>query len=271
MDIQEKLGILSEAARYDASCSSSGSRRKNQGNGPGNASPGGICHSWSDDGRCISLLKILFTNRCIYDCSYCVNRASNNIARASFTPEEVVELTINFYRRNYIEGLFLSSAVEKNPDYTMERLADTACKLREEENFGGYIHLKAIPGASLSLIRKAGFYADRMSVNIELPSRKSLHYLAPEKKADNILKPMSNLGQEIRENREDRKKYNNAPAFVPAGQSTQLIVGASPESDYEILNLSESLYNRFSLKRVYYSAFIPSTPSPKLPAINKPP
>ncbi|MFW6381623.1 MAG: putative DNA modification/repair radical SAM protein, partial [Bacillota bacterium] len=268
--MREKLRILTEAAKYDVSCSSSGSRRKNSG-GLGNSAVGGICHSWSDDGRCISLLKILFTNRCIYDCSYCVNRASNDIPRASFTPDEVVKLTVNFYRRNYIEGLFLSSAVEEGPDYTMERLLKTVSSLRDDYNFNGYIHLKAIPGADYTLIHRAGKYADRMSVNIELPSEASLNRLAPQKRKRDILDPMKRLGSGIQENREDRKKYKNTPSFVPAGQSTQLIVGASPESDYQILRLSEGLYQNFNLKRVYYSAFMPVTSDQKLPVVDKPP
>ncbi|MGM0502294.1 MAG: putative DNA modification/repair radical SAM protein, partial [Bacillota bacterium] len=232
MDLKTKLSILSDAAKYDASCSSSGSSRSNKSNGVGNAARSGICHSWSEDGRCISLLKILYTNKCIYDCAYCINRASNERQRTSFTPEEVVKLTINFYRRNYIEGLFLSSAVEKNPDYTMEQLLATVQKLREDHKFNGYIHLKAIPGADSKLIQKAGTYADRMSVNIELPSNEGLQKLAPAKKKEDILKPMNMIGSKIVEYKEDRKKYKNTPQFVPAGQSTQLIIGATPEPDY---------------------------------------
>ncbi len=271
MELKKKLKILTSAAKYDVSCSSSGSSRRNKTGGIGNAARGGICHSWSDDGRCISLLKILFTNYCIYDCTYCVNRVSNDIPRASFTPEEIVNLTINFYRRNYIEGLFLSSAVNKNPDYTMEKLLETVKKLREEHKFNGYIHLKAIPGADYSLIQRAGIYADRMSVNIELPSEKSLKALAPGKKKKDILKPMQQIGTNIEENREDKNKFKKTPSFVPAGQSTQLIVGASPETDYHILRLSEGLYQNFHLKRVYYSAFIPVTNHIKLPQLEKPP
>lgn len=271
MELKEKLRILSDAAKYDVSCSSSGSSRKNTKGGIGNGVSSGICHSWADDGRCISLLKILYSNYCIYDCSYCINRASNDLPRASFTPEEVAELTINFYRRNYIEGLFLSSAVEKNPDYTMERLLKTVRLLREEYKFNGYIHLKAIPGADLKLIREAGRYADRMSVNIELPSRKSLKLLAPQKKMDSIINPMKEIGNNIMENKEDRKKYKNTFNFVPAGQSTQLIVGASPESDFQILKLSEKLYEKYFLKRVYYSAYIPVSKDNNLPRLDKPP
>ena len=271
MDLGNKLKILTEAAKYDASCSSSGSSRKNSSCGIGNSARGGICHSWSDDGRCISLLKILFTNYCIYDCAYCVNRSSNDLPRSTFTPEEVANLTINFYKRNYIEGLFLSSAIHKNPDYTMEKILKTVQLLREKYNYNGYIHLKAIPGADYELIRKAGEYADRMSVNIELPSRNSLAKLAPQKKPEDILKPMKKIGKGLKENKLDKNKYNNAPDFVPAGQSTQLIVGASPETDYQILKLSEGLYNKFNLKRVYYSAFIPVSDNNKLPAVNQPP
>lgn len=271
MDLKTKLSILSDAAKYDASCSSSGSSRSNKSGGVGNAARSGICHSWSEDGRCISLLKILFTNKCIYDCAYCVNRASNDKPRASFTPEEVVKLTINFYRRNYIEGLFLSSAVEKNPDYTMEQMLEVVKKLREEHKFNGYIHLKAIPGADAQLIEKAGTYADRMSVNIELPSNEGLQKLAPGKKKEDILKPMNMIGSKIVERKENKKKYNNTPDFVPAGQSTQLIVGATPEPDYQILRLSESLYQKMNLKRVYYSAYVPVNQDSNLPAIPKPP
>ena len=271
MDLQQKLTILSEAAKYDASCSSSGSTRKNSSSGLGNGARGGICHSWSDDGRCISLLKILFTNYCIYDCVYCVNRVSNDIPRASFTPREVAELTVNFYKRNYIEGLFLSSAVSNNPDYTMEQILEAVSLLRNEYNFNGYIHIKAIPGADFSLINRAGQLVDRMSVNIELPSRTSLKSLAPQKKPDNILKPMKKIGDGISQNKEEKKKYKKAKNFVPAGQSTQLIVGASPEPDYQILKLSEGLYNKFNLRRVYYSAYIPVNNNKQLPGLKRPP
>ena len=271
MELGNKLEILTEAAKYDASCSSSGSNRKNTGGGIGNSARGGICHSWSDDGRCISLLKILFTNYCIYDCAYCINRSSNDLPRSTFTPQEVAKLTINFYKRNYIEGLFLSSAIHKNPDYTMEQILKTVQLLREKYNYNGYIHLKAIPGADYELIKKAGEYADRMSVNIELPSRSSLNDLAPQKKPEDILRPMKKIGEGVKENKLAKKKYNNAPNFVPGGQSTQLIVGASPETDYQILKLSEGLYNKFNLKRVYYSAFIPIGDDKKLPTVNQPP
>lgn len=271
MDVKSKLNILADAAKYDVSCSSSGSSRTNSPKGVGNAARSGICHSWADDGRCISLLKILYTNYCIYDCAYCVNRASNDTPRASFTPEEVVNLTINFYRRNYIEGLFLSSAIEKKPDHTMEQLLATVKKLREERDFNGYIHLKAIPGADPQLVEQAGTYADRMSVNIELPSQEGLQKLAPGKKKEDILQPMELIGNKIIETKENKQKYNSAPDFVPAGQSTQLIVGATPEPDYQILKLSESLYQKMNLKRVYYSAYVPVNDNSQLPALKKPP
>lgn len=270
MDLKEKLRILSGAAKYDVSCSSSGSVRQNTKKGLGNAIASGICHSWTSDGRCTSLLKILFSNACIFDCAYCINRSSNNIKRATFTVDEVVNLTINFYKRNYIEGLFLSSAIIKNPDYTMEQMLKVVKKLRLEENFNGYIHLKAIPGADLKLIREAGFYADRLSVNIELPSEKSLKLLAPQKKKETIIKPMSFIGQNTLANIEERKKFKKAPSFVPAGHSTQLIVGASPESDFQILKLAEGLYKKFNMKRVYYSAFIRVNNDNRLPNIKPP-
>ncbi len=271
VELLEKLSILSAAAKYDVSCSSSGSTRKNIRGGLGNAAQSGICHSWSDDGRCISLLKILLTNYCVYDCAYCVNRVSNDIPRASFTPEEVVDLTINFYRRNYIEGLFLSSAIWKNPNHTMELLVRAVRKLRVEYRFNGYIHLKAIPGADWKLIAEAGTLVDRMSVNIELPSSEGLKLLAPQKRKENILKPMSLLGSQILENREERKRFRKAPSFVPAGQSTQLIVGATSDSDLRIIKLSENLYRSFNMKRVYYSAYVPVSSNPKLPSISTPP
>ena len=273
MEIKNKLEILAQAAKYDASCSSSGSRRKNTGNTPqlGSTASGGICHSWSEDGRCISLLKILYTNRCIYDCVYCVNRVSNDRPRASLTPRELAELTINFYRRNYIEGLFLSSAIERSPDYTMEQICSAVRLLREDYNFGGYIHLKTIPGADYSLIERAGRLADRVSVNIELPSKESFNDLAPDKDSDEILSAMKGIGGDIEKNREERQKYSNAPRFVPAGQSTQLIVGASPEPDYQIIKLSQSLYEKMNLKRVYYSAFMPISSDSRLPEIKQPP
>ncbi|MDP4178568.1 MAG: putative DNA modification/repair radical SAM protein [Bacillota bacterium] len=271
MDINKKLEILSAAAKFDVSCSSSGSTRKNTANGIGNAFKSGICHSFTSDGRCISLLKILLTNDCIFDCAYCVNRNSNDVERASFTPDEVADLTINFYKRNYIEGLFLSSAVYKNPNYTMELLYKTIYKLRHTYNFNGYIHVKAIPGADINLIHKAGTLADRMSVNIELPSNQSLKLLAPQKSKENIIKPMSYIGSQISVIKEEKSHYKYAPNFVPAGQSTQLIVGATPESDLSIMTLSENLYKKFNLKRVYFSAYVPVSNNPNLPALKSPP
>ncbi|MFO7294927.1 MAG: putative DNA modification/repair radical SAM protein [Caldicoprobacter sp.] len=271
MDLHTKLKILGAAAKYDVSCSSSGSSRRNRPGGLGNASLPGICHSWSDDGRCISLLKILFTNRCVFNCLYCVNRATADVPRATFTPDEVAQLTINFYKRNYIEGLFLSSAVYKNPDYTMELLIATVKKLRNQYHFNGYIHLKVIPGADPLLIAEAGKYVDRLSVNIELPSSQGLQLLAPQKNRDSIIRPMEFIHSKILQTREERKLYKSTPLFVPAGQTTQLIVGATPDNDLKILKLSESLYKRFSLKRVYYSAYVPVTQHPNLPAISSPP
>lgn len=322
MDLFEKLGVLADAAKYDVSCSSSGGSRNNK-NGVGNSHAPGICHTWSDDGRCVSLLKILLSNECIYDCVYCANRASNDIPRTSFTADEVIELTMNFYRRNYIEGLFLSSAVLKNPSHTMELMLDIVKRLRTQHKFYGYIHMKAIPGADPRLIHQAGLYTDRMSVNIELPSDKGLEVLAPQKPVKALLKPMEQIKNGIIESKESRKlarySYRStaaAPAqnaglapqgkaniaspdipaasntasktnssaggrfsdkassenlFVPAGQSTQLIVGATPDRDLSILKLSEALYDSFSLKRVYYSAFVPTVTDPRLPALIKPP
>lgn len=260
MDIKDKLRILADSAKYDVSCSSSGSKRKNE-NGIGNGHVAGICHSFAADGRCISLLKILMTNSCIYDCKYCANRSSNNVERAIFTPMEIAELTINFYRRNYIEGLFLSSGIIRSPDYTMQKLYETVELLRNKYRFFGYIHVKAIPGANQDLIKMVGKLADRMSINIELPSNDSLRLLAPNKEKDNIVKPMKYISTKIKE---DKK-------FVQAGQTTQLIIGATPDSDYKIMSLAESMYQRMSLKRVYYSAYIPINQDSLLPAIDKPP
>lgn len=271
MERIDKLKILADAAKYDVSCSSSNSNRKNTKNGLGNASESGICHSWSDDGRCISLLKILMSNYCVYDCAYCVNRISNDLQRATFTPEEIVDITISFYKRNYIEGLFLSSAVVKSPDYTMECFLKIVRNLREVENFNGYIHLKAIPGADKKLLDGVGKYVDRLSVNIELPTSEGLKMLAPQKKLEDIYAPMKNIKDEIDIFKEEKKKYKSRGLFVPAGQTTQLIVGATDDSDHRILNLSESLYKSYGLKRVYYSAFIPVSLNPLLPAILKPP
>jgi putative DNA modification/repair radical SAM protein len=267
VDLMEKLKILSDSAKYDVSCSSSGSTRRNTPGGIGNGHLAGICHSWADDGRCISLLKVLFSNACVYDCAYCVNRITNDIPRASFTPEELCELTIQFYRRNYIEGLFLSSAVMKSPDYTMERMIKALKLLRLNYRFNGYIHFKAIPGADQKLIDDAGMYADRMSINIELPSKQGLKLLAPQKEHKKIISPMSYISGKIQENQEQRKIMRSAPSFVPAGQSTQMIIGATQDHDATILHLSEQLYQRYSLKRVYYSAYIPVNQHPALPAI----
>ena len=255
--IDEKLRILSDAAKYDVSCSSSGSGRKNTNNGLGNGAISGICHSWSADGRCVSLLKILMTNYCIYDCKYCISRKSNDIERAILTPDEIVRLTINFYRRNYIEGLFLSSGVIKNADYTMEQMIAVAKKLRLEENFNGYIHMKVIPGASRELIREIGLYVDRVSVNIELAESKALKLLAPDKKPTDISTSMGLIRKNQIQNTEEKKLFKSTPSFIPAGQTTQMIIGAGGESDYAILSKSENLYKNFGLKRVYYSAYVP--------------
>jgi putative DNA modification/repair radical SAM protein len=269
--IQEKLEILADAAKYDVSCSSSGSKRENKNKGLGDATGMGICHSFTEDGRCVSLLKILLTNYCIYDCAYCVTRKSNDIKRAAFTVEEVVSLTVNFYRRNYIEGLFLSSGIFKNPDYTMERLVRIAKKLRTEHNFNGYIHLKSIPGASDELMKEAGMYADRLSVNIEMPSEQSLKRVAPDKNTADIIKPMSYISKTIEENRNEIQVFRKAPLFVPAGQSTQMIIGGSPESDQQIMQKADELYKNFHLKRVYYSGYIPVSNDSRLPALSTPP
>lgn len=271
MDIQEKLHILSSAAKYDVSCSSSASKRKNTNDGIGNAANSGICHSFTPDGRCISLLKILMTNFCSYDCSYCINKRSSDIPRATFTPDEICELTINFYKRNYIEGLFLSSAIIKDANFTMERLYETVYKLRNKHNFNGYIHLKAIPGADQELIDKVGLLVDRMSINLELPSNNSLKLLAPDKDKSKILAPMKKISKGIIENKIERKISSKLPSFVPGGQSTQIIIGASPETDLKILSLSENLYQKLSIKRVYYSAFVPVTSDKRLPDLKNPP
>lgn len=272
MDTEGKLIILADAAKYDVSCSSSGSQRKNP-SGIGNASLGGICHSWTADGRCVSLLKVLFSNDCIYDCAYCVNRRSVDRPRATFTPEELAGLTINFYRRNYIEGLFLSSGVYKSPNHTMEYLLQTLLLLRQKHRFGGYIHTKVIPGSDPALVDAVGQYTDRMSVNIELPTEKSLTLLAPQKSKESILRPMKHLTKRIEENQLGKPTWRGrkAPLFVPAGQSTQLIVGATPEDDLTVLRLSENLYSHYNLKRVYYSAYVPVSDNPLLPALSTPP
>ena len=270
--VLNKLNFLADAAKYDVSCASSGSNRKNATKGIGNGVACGICHSFTDDGRCVSLFKILMTNNCIYDCAYCINRRSNDRPRATFTPQEIVDLTIGFYRRNYIEGLFLSSGVIKNPDYTMERMVLVAKKLRLEENYNGYIHLKAIPGASQELIHEAGLWADRLSVNIEIPTELNLKKLAPEKNYNGILLPMNQIKNEILVSKEERAKYRKAPKFAPAGQSTQMIVGASPETDRQIILLSSGLYKTQNLKRVYFSAYLPvNSYDQRLPALNRPP
>lgn len=269
MTLGEKLEILSDAAKYDVSCTSGGTERKGYGEGMGNCRKAGICHSFSADGRCISLLKILFTNECIYDCKYCVNRSGNDVVRTSFTPEEVCTLTMEFYRRNYIEGLFLSSGVLKSPNYTMELLYTVLYKLRHEHNFQGYIHVKAIPGADSRLIQMTGYLADRMSVNIELPTAESLRLLAPHKTRKNILAPMRFVQQMSAENQYEIQTYRHVPKFVPAGQSTQMIIGATPESDYQILHVAESLYKKFDLKRVFYSAFIPVNEDKNLPSVKE--
>lgn len=254
--IYEKLAILTDAAKYDVACTSSGVAKKGDGENIGNSIKAGICHSFSSDGRCISLLKILMTNYCVFNCSYCINRVSNDVERVIFSPDEICRLTMEFYKRNYIEGLFLSSGVFKTPDITMELLYQTLYKLRTEYHFNGYIHVKAIPGADPLLIEKTGFLADRMSVNLELPTAESLKKLAPNKTRSTILKPMRQIQLQRKANKEEIVLYRNAPKFVPAGQSTQMIIGASNESDYQLLAVTESLYRKFSLKRVFYSAFI---------------
>ena len=271
MELKRKLSILSDAAKYDVSCSSSGSNRKNTANGIGQAHNSGICHSWSEDGRCISLLKILLTNKCIYSCEYCINRKENNVERAEFTPEEVADLTINFYKRNYIEGLFLSSGVVKSPDYTMMKLIRVAEILRNEKKFNGYIHMKAIPGASEELIERLGRLIDRMSINIELPTKSSLKMLAPQKTYESIEKPMSFINESITQYKIDRKTIRKTPLFLPAGQSTQMIVGAAGESDLTIINKASSLYEDYKLKRVFYSGFVPVIKSKYTEKIKKVP
>ncbi len=271
MDLFEKLEILTDAAKYDVACTSSGVDRPGQPGALGSAVKAGICHSFAADGRCISLLKVLMSNDCAFDCAYCVNRRSQECKRTTFTPQELCTLTMQFYRRNYIEGLFLSSAVVRNPDYTCELMLETLRMLREQEKFWGYVHVKAIPGASPRLTQQLGLYADRMSVNIELPSQKSLTALAPQKSKEKILTPMAQIRDGIQENAKDLVKYKGAPRFVPAGQSTQMIIGASPESDWQILSLTEGLYKKFSLKRVFFSAYMPMVEDRALPARNTPP
>ena len=272
MDVFAKLKILTAAAKYDVACTSSGVDKKAVVGGIGSAAASGICHSFAGDGRCISLLKVLMTNVCAYDCKYCVNRKSNDTPRASFTPRELADLTINFYRRNYIEGLFLSSGVLKNPDYTSEQMIEVLRILRKEYKFSGYIHAKAIPGTDSTLIAQLGMLADRMSVNIELPSQSSLQLLAPDKSKHSILAPMDYIKNRIQENSTDLIKYRHAPKFVPAGQSTQMIIGATPDTDFQILNLTEGLYRKYKLKRVFFSAYMPVAENTLLPMIDtKPP
>jgi len=266
MDIIEKLTILSDAAKYDVACTSSGVDRAGAPGSIGNAAKCGICHSFSADGRCIALLKVLLSNVCVYDCSYCVNRKSNDIRRATFEPHELAELMIQFYRRNYIEGLFLSSAVVRNPDYTCEQMIEVISLIRNTYRFRGYVHVKAIPGTDDRLLTALGLLADRMSINLELPSSDSLKLLAPDKSRESILKPMGMIKTGIRENRSDLVKYKKTPKFVPAGQSTQMIVGATPETDYKIINLSAALYKKYELKRVFYSAYMPVLEGNNLPA-----
>jgi putative DNA modification/repair radical SAM protein len=271
LEMLQKIQILADAAKYDVSCSSSGSAQGNRGKGMGSTLSCGVCHSWSDDGRCISLLKILYSNECIYDCTYCVNRRTKDIPRASFTPEELAQLTMDFYRRNYIEGLFLSSGVKVSPDRTMEELITTLRLLREKYEFHGYIHVKAIPGADPRLIHQAGQLANRISVNMELPSEQGLKLLAPQKKKEDIIKPMHFIAKKIRDELEEKKKKRLPRRFAPAGQSTQLIIGATPDSDRRILLLSETLYQSFGLKRVYYSAYVPVNEDSRLPGLVSPP
>ena len=265
--IKEKLNILADAAKYDVSCSSSGSTRGNKNKGLGDSTGMGICHTYTEDGRCVSLLKILLTNHCIFDCAYCVTRKSNDIKRAAFKIQEAVDLTINFYRRNYIEGLFLSSGIFKSPDYTMERLVAVAKKLRLEENFNGYIHLKSIPGASDELMYEAGLYADRLSVNIEVPTISGLKLLAPDKKHEDFTKPMLKVKNEILIYKAEKKITKSTPIYAPAGQSTQMIIGATGESDKDIMYSATHYYKNYNMKRVYYSGYVPVADDSRLPAI----
>ncbi|WP_455437382.1 putative DNA modification/repair radical SAM protein [Hungatella hathewayi] len=267
LSIQEKLEILSDAAKYDVACTSSGVDRKGKAGMLGNTVAAGLCHSFAGDGRCISLLKILFTNQCIYDCKYCINRCSNDVVRTSFTPDEVCTLTMEFYRRNYIEGLFLSSGILYSADYTMDLIYQTLKRLREVCRFNGYIHVKAIPGADPVLIEKVGFLADRMSINLELPTADGLKKLAPGKSRSKILAPMRQIQRGITANKYELMEYKRTPSFVPAGQSTQMIVGATPENDYQMMMVAEALYQNYDLKRVFYSAFVPVNQDSSLPAL----
>lgn len=272
MDLFQKLEILTDSAKYDVACTSSGTDRVAGKGQTGSTTAGGCCHSFAADGRCISLLKVLLTNYCVYDCKYCVNRKSNDVRRTMFSPRELADLTMHFYRRNYIEGLFLSSGVVKSPDYTCELMIEALRILRQEYRFAGYIHAKAIPGASDALITRLGMLADRMSVNIEMPSQNSLKLLAPDKSRDSVLEPMAFIRDKKRENRQEIALYKHAPRFTPAGQSTQMIVGASPETDFQILNLTEGLYKKYQLKRVFFSAYIPVVENSLLPSLDtKPP
>jgi putative DNA modification/repair radical SAM protein len=271
-NILEKLQTLAEAARYDVSCASSGTSRSNTAKGIGSAAGWGICHSFTEDGRCVSLLKTMLTNHCIYDCAYCINRRSNDIPRTTFAVSELVNLTIEFYRRNYIEGLFLSSGIVRNPDYTMERIVRVAKDLRLLHHYNGYIHLKSIPGASRELVTEAGRYADRLSCNIELPSEQSLQHIAPDKNYQSVFQPMHYIQQGFLESRENRRQFRHTPRFAPAGQSTQMIIGASPDNDHQILHLANALYQRPAMKRVYYSGYIHiNTYDTRLPALPAPP
>lgn len=273
MDIMDKLAILTDAAKYDVACTSSGTERKNNGKGIGNTARSGICHSFSADGRCISLLKILMSNECVFDCRYCINRKSNDVVRTTFTPDEICTLTMDFYKRNYIEGLFLSSGIINNPTYTMMLLCETVRRLREVYRFGGYIHVKGIPGADPSVVERTGWYADRMSVNLEFPTTEGLKSLAPNKTRNTILSPMKLIRNGINNDRHDIVPYNRSGRkFVPAGQSTQMVIGASGENDYQIINVSEALYKNYGLKRVFYSAFVNVNNDSTLPsALNGPP
>lgn len=272
MDLAQKLEILADSAKYDVACTSSGVERAGKHGSLGSCRAAGICHAFTPDGRCVSLLKVLYSNACCYDCSYCVNRRTNDIPRATFTPRELAELTIGFYRRNYIEGLFLSSAVLGSPDATMEKMIEALRILRQEYRFNGYIHAKAIPGADPQLVERLGLLADRLSVNIELPSEASLQRLAPDKQRAGILRPMGQIAQRTAQSRRELAVYRHAPAFAPAGQSTQMIIGATPETDLHILRLTEGLYKKYALKRVFFSAYLPVVPDPRLPATTtKPP
>lgn len=270
--LREKLTILADAAKYDVSCSSSGGNRKNDNKGIGDSS-NGICHTYTEDGRCVSLLKILLTNHCIYDCAFCVSRKSNDVKRAAFTVDEVVELTMNFYRRNYIEGLFLSSGIFKNADFTMERLVKIVKKLRIEQRFNGYIHLKTIPGASPELLTEAGLYADRMSINLEMPTETGLKLLAPDKSHEDVKKPLGFIQDTITQFKDEKKTglIKRVPKFVPAGQSTQMVIGATPETDMEIMHSAAQYYKNYSLKRVYYSGYIPISYDSRMPVIGSQP